>query len=511
MTSFWSPGTTQSSPSRSECSPRRPNTSRIIRRSWATQLSIRSSPPVTPARAMNEAISMWSGETVCSQPPRRSAPWTSITLEPIPVIAAPMRLSMRATSWTCGSEAALRMIVVPGVSAAAIRAFSVPITDGSSMKKSQATRPPSGATRRMSRPCSTWAPSARNASRCGSRRRRPITSPPGGGSSASPQRASSGPPTSTDARMRSASVGSASVVRMFAARSATVLPSRRSISTPRSASSASMASTSRMCGMLCSTTCSSVSRLHASSGSAAFLFPAGRMAPHSGTPPSMTNFSMRGGCGAGERGSAGPGSWARVTAMTQALSRDEAWSLFCEWTQSPSLRKHVLAVEAAMRAYARRFGEDEELWGLTGLLHDLDYERYPDLETGHPRYALKELEARGYPREIIDAVAGHADFMDVPRTTRLAKTLYGVDELSGFVAACALVRPTGIEGMKPKSVRKKLKQPSFAAKVDRNQIRRGIEELGGDETEHIQLVIDAMAANASELGLEPQASAPEDG
>ena len=164
-----------------------------------------------------------------------------------------------------------------------------------------------------------------------------------------------------------------------------------------------------------------------------------------------------------------------------------------------------------MRAYARRDGEDEERWAVTGLVHDLDYERYPDLDTGHPRYALKELETREYPQEIVDAVAGHADFMGVPRTTRLAKTLYGVDELSGFVAACALVRPTGIEGMKPKSVRKKLKQPSFAAKVDRDQIQKGIEALGVDETEHIQLVIDAMAENASELGLEPQASAPEDG
>ncbi len=161
-----------------------------------------------------------------------------------------------------------------------------------------------------------------------------------------------------------------------------------------------------------------------------------------------------------------------------------------------------------MRAYARRDGEDEEIWAITGLVHDLDYERYPDLETGHPRYALKELEARGYPREVIDAVAGHADFMNVPRETRLARTLYAVDELSGFVAACALVRPTGIEGMKPKSVRKKLKQPSFAAKVDREQISRGIEELGVDESEHIQLVIDAMAADASELGLAPEASPP---
>jgi predicted hydrolase (HD superfamily) len=161
-----------------------------------------------------------------------------------------------------------------------------------------------------------------------------------------------------------------------------------------------------------------------------------------------------------------------------------------------------------MRAYARKDGEDEELWAVTGLVHDLDYERYPDLETGHPRHALKELEERGYPAEVIEAVAGHADFLGVPRTTPLAKTLYGVDELSGFVAACALVRPTGIEGMKPKSVRKKLKQPSFAAKVDRDQIRRGIDELGVDESEHIQLVIDALAANAEELGLAPRPAAP---
>jgi predicted hydrolase (HD superfamily) len=189
-------------------------------------------------------------------------------------------------------------------------------------------------------------------------------------------------------------------------------------------------------------------------------------------------------------------------------TRDDAWALVCEWIDSDSLRKHVLGVEAAMRAYARRDGEDEEIWAITGLVHDLDYERYPDLETGHPRYALKELEARGYPREVIDAVAGHADFMNVPRETRLARTLYAVDELSGFVAACALVRPTGIEGMKPKSVRRKLKQPSFAAKVDREQISRGIDELGVDESDHIQLVIDAMAADASELGLAPEASPP---
>ena len=185
-------------------------------------------------------------------------------------------------------------------------------------------------------------------------------------------------------------------------------------------------------------------------------------------------------------------------------TREDAWTLVCEWISSDSLRKHVLGVEAAMRAYARQGGEDEELWAIAGLVHDLDYERYPDLETGHPRHALSELEARGYPEPVIDAVAGHAEFLGVPRTTPLAKTLFAVDELSGFIAACALVRPTGIEGMKPKSVRKKLKQPSFAAKVDRGQIQQAIEELDADETEHIQLVIDALAENASELGLEPK-------
>jgi predicted hydrolase (HD superfamily) len=169
-------------------------------------------------------------------------------------------------------------------------------------------------------------------------------------------------------------------------------------------------------------------------------------------------------------------------------TRDDAWDLVCEWVSSESLRKHVLGVEAAMRSYARRDDEDEELWGITGLVHDLDY---------------AELRDRGYPEDLVEAVAGHAEYLNVPRTTRLAKTLFAVDELSGFISACARVRPTGIEGLRSKSVRKKLKQPSFAAKVDREQIRRGIEELGVEENEHIQLVIDAMAERAPELGLEP--------
>ena len=185
------------------------------------------------------------------------------------------------------------------------------------------------------------------------------------------------------------------------------------------------------------------------------------------------------------------------------VNRDEAWQLFCEWTESDSLRKHVLAVEAGMVAYARERGEDEELWAAAGILHDLDYEKYPDLETGHPRIALEELEKQGYPKELIDAVAGHAPYLGVPRETPLAKTLYAVDELSGFITACALVRPEGIHGMTPKSVKKKLKQPSFAAAIDREQLRRAADELGVDFDQHVARVIAAMEERADELGLSP--------
>lgn len=185
-------------------------------------------------------------------------------------------------------------------------------------------------------------------------------------------------------------------------------------------------------------------------------------------------------------------------------TREEAWELVCEWVQSDSLRKHLLGVEAGMVAYAGKLGGDEERWAVTALVHDLDYERYPDLETGHPRYALRELEARGYPQDVIDAVAGHAELMGVPRETDMAKALYAVDELSGFIAACALVRPTGIVGMKPKSVRKKLKTPSFAAGVDRDEVARGAAELGVDFDEHVAFLIEAMAKRAGVLGLEPR-------
>jgi putative nucleotidyltransferase with HDIG domain len=188
-------------------------------------------------------------------------------------------------------------------------------------------------------------------------------------------------------------------------------------------------------------------------------------------------------------------------------TRQEAWDLVCEWVESDSLRKHLLGVEAGMVAYARKLGGDEEMWAVTGLVHDLDYERYPDLDTGHPRYALKELEERGYPQEVIDAVAGHAPFLGVVRETDMAKALYAVDELSGFIAACALVRPTGIEGMKPKSVRKKLRQPSFAAGVNREEVARGAEELGVDFDEHVAFLIEAMSERADELGLAPREDA----
>jgi putative nucleotidyltransferase with HDIG domain len=186
-------------------------------------------------------------------------------------------------------------------------------------------------------------------------------------------------------------------------------------------------------------------------------------------------------------------------------TRDEAWALVCEWTQSDSLRKHMLAVVAAVRADARRLDADAGTWAIAALVHDLDYERYPDLDSGHPRYAVEELRKRGYPEEVIHAVLAHADFMGVARESLLDKALFGCDELAGFITACAYVRPEGIHGMKPKSVKKKLKQPSFAAAVNRADIETGAEELGAESglsvDEHLQLVIDAMAERAEELGI----------
>ncbi|MBI2824517.1 MAG: HD domain-containing protein [Planctomycetia bacterium] len=162
----------------------------------------------------------------------------------------------------------------------------------------------------------------------------------------------------------------------------------------------------------------------------------------------------------------------------------------------------MLAVEAAMRAYARRFGEDEETWGIVGLLHDFDYERWPH-PPDHPLKGAAILAEHGYPAEVIHAIKSHADYLpDCPRRSRLDKALYACDELAGFVTAVAMVRPERLAGMQAASVRKKLKQKSFAAAVNRDDIRRGAEDLGVDLDEHIQFVIDAMQSIAGALGLE---------
>ncbi len=183
-------------------------------------------------------------------------------------------------------------------------------------------------------------------------------------------------------------------------------------------------------------------------------------------------------------------------------SRADAWERVCEWTQSDSLRRHMLAVEAAMRGYAPRFGGDVELWGLTGLLHDLDYERHPDLDdavAGHPRTAMAELRRQGYPEELIRAVASHADFMGVSRDSDMERALYAVDELSGFILAVAYVRPERLQGMTAKSVKKKMKQPSFAAAVARDDLTNGAQALGIDFDEHVETVIASLAAQSAAL------------
>lgn len=188
------------------------------------------------------------------------------------------------------------------------------------------------------------------------------------------------------------------------------------------------------------------------------------------------------------------------------LTREQAWDLVCAWIQSESLRKHVLAVEAAMRAYARRFDQDEELWGITGLIHDLDFERYPDMDdpvNGHPRTALRLFREMGLPAELIHAVEGHAPFLGVPRTTRMDSALYASDELTGLIMAVAYVRPSkDIRDVEVSSVKKKWKDKLFAAAVNRADIEQGARELGLDIWEHVGIVLEAMKGIAAELGLD---------
>lgn len=189
------------------------------------------------------------------------------------------------------------------------------------------------------------------------------------------------------------------------------------------------------------------------------------------------------------------------------MNREDAYDLVCEYTASASLRRHMLAVEAAMRAYAARFGDDEERWGIVGLLHDFDYERWPD-PPDHPLKGAEILSQRGYPQDVIYAIKSHADYLeDCPRISTLDKTLYACDELAGFITACAMVRPELIGSMKAKSVRKKMKQKSFAAAVNRKDIVRGAEDLDVDLNEHIQFVIDALDNIADQLGLVPDSTA----
>ena len=196
--------------------------------------------------------------------------------------------------------------------------------------------------------------------------------------------------------------------------------------------------------------------------------------------------------------------------MSRPIPRDEAVELLHEWVVAPPLRRHCVAVEAAMRAYAARDGEDVELWGVTGLLHDADYERHPDMDdatAGHPRSIMAELERRDAPPEMVRAIASHASYLGVARESAMERTLHAVDELSGFLIACAMVRPEGMHGLTPKSVRKKLKQPSFAAAVDREELQSAADSLGVPFDDHVSFVIVAFEAQAEPLGLNGQAAA----
>jgi predicted hydrolase (HD superfamily) len=187
--------------------------------------------------------------------------------------------------------------------------------------------------------------------------------------------------------------------------------------------------------------------------------------------------------------------------VTAVLARDAAWQLLTEWTHSDSLRKHALAVEAAVRGYARKFSEDEEAWGTVALLHDLDYERYPT-SADHPFRACEELQRRGYPDWFTRAILSHADYSGIPRESLLERTLYACDEMAGFVTAAALVRPTkSILDLEAASVLKRMKDKAFARAVSRDDLRRGAAELGLPLEEHVANVIAFMRDSADRLGL----------
>src|ERR671919_410935 len=366
-----------------------------------------------------------------SPPCSRSTPRTVRTFEPMPSMSAPSETRKWQRSWTCGSHAAFTIVVSPRARTAAVTAFSVPVTEASSRKMCAPTSPSVRMWKR--RFARTSAPRRTKAWMWVSRRRRPMTSPPGGGTIASPQRARRGPASRIGARMRAQSSSSSSRFETSAACMRTTPSPARRTSTPRSAASASMVSTSRIAGTFVSVTGSSVSRAAATIGSAAFL-------------------------------------------------------------------RHALAVEASVRFYARRQGEDEELWSAVALLHDFDYEMHPTLDE-HPQNGAPILREEGWPEEVVEAVLSHAEHLELPRDTPLKRTLFACDELAGFVHACGLVRPDGIETLEPKSVKKKLKQPSFAAGVHREEVYAGAELLGLELDEHIRNVVAAMRPVAADLGL----------
>src|SRR4051794_16873365 len=331
---------------------------------------------------------------------------------------------------------------------------------------------------------------------CGSSRRRPITSPPGGGIVARPNRATSGPASRNDARIFLQSSSSGADFDAPRASTRTSFGPIQLASAPRSASRSSIVSTSRIRGTFESSTGPSASRQAARIGSAPFLLPAARIVPLRGREPSIRKASA----------SAGATAIAGYASRAVEPTRQQAWETLTRYTKSESLLRHALAVEASTASYAAQFEGDEELWRVAALLHDFDYEMHPTLDK-HPQDGAPILRDEGYPEDVVEGVLSHAEHLGLPRDTPLKKTLFACDELSGFIHACGLVRPDGIETLEPKSVRKKLKQPSFASGVNRDDVYKGAELLEVDLNDHIAFVTEAMRPIAGELGLRTGADA----
>ena len=375
--------------------------------------------------------------------------------------------------------------------------FSVAITLASSRK---IDLPRSRGARISKRPLiSISTPSSASPWMCGSSRRRPITSPPGGGTVALPRRASSGPASRNEARMRRHSSSSSSDLCTPTASIRISFSPSHSASAPMSIRSSTIVCTSRIRG-----TFEQLHRLGREHGGGedrqgAVLVPGGADGPAE-RAAALDHEGLHSG---GERSGAHEAGYRR---RLMEPTRDTAWQTLTTYTKSESLLRHALAVEASTRSYARRFGEDEELWGVVALLHDFDYEIHPTLDK-HPQDGAAILREEGYPEEVIEAVLSHAEHLELPRDTMLKKTLFACDELSGFVHACGLVRPAGLDGLEPKSVKKKLKQPSFAAGVHRDEVYAGAELIGLELDEHIANVVAALQPISKELGLRTAADA----